>query len=53
MKVKVAIINQGTKEQHYVLVNANSNEVLHSAPYYKTINGSKKWASKNGYEFID
>ncbi len=53
MKVKAEIINKGHETQHYILVNAITNQVLMSARYYKTINGAKKWASNNGYEFID
>lgn len=53
MKVTSYIINAGTSSQYYGLKNATDNQVLYSAPNnWKTLNGAKRWAEKNGFEYI-
>ena len=53
MKVTAYIINEGTAAQYYGLKNAEENQVLHYAPTWKTLNGAKRWAKKNGFEYVD
>ena len=54
MKVTTYIINAGTPAQYYGLKNAEDNQVLYSAPNnWKTLNGAKRWAKRNGLEYIE
>lgn len=54
MKVTDYIINKGTTSECYGLKNAEDNQVLYSAPNnWKTLNGAKRWAIKNGFEYIE
>ena len=53
MKVTAYIINKGTAAQYYGLKNAEENMVLHYAPTWKTLNGAKRWAKKNGFEYVE
>lgn len=53
LKVTAYIINEGTASQYYGLKNIDENRVLCYAPTWKTLNGAKRWAKKNGYEYIE
>lgn len=53
MKVTVYIINKGQKNQYYGLKTVDENMVLTYAPTWKTLNGAKRWAKKNGYEYTE
>ena len=53
MKVTAYIINNGTASEYYGLKNAEDNQVLYCAPTWKTLNGAKRWAKKNGFEYIE
>ena len=55
MKVRIETINKGQKMQYHILLTDEKNDserrVLHSAPnHWKTENGAKRWAEKNGFE---
>lgn len=53
MKVTAYIINAGTTSQYYGLKNIEENQVLCYAPTWKTLAGAKRWAAKNGYEYVE
>ena len=53
MKVTAYIINKDTASEYYGLKNIEENTVLHYAPTWKTINGAKRWATKNGYTYVE
>lgn len=53
MKVTAYCINRGTTSQYFGLKNAEENQVLYCAPNnWKTEAGSKRWAIRNGFEYI-
>lgn len=53
LKVKVYVINEGTKSQYYGLTTAVENQVLYSAPNnWKTEKGAVKWAKNHGFEVV-
>lgn len=53
MKVTAYVINEGTAAQYYRLKNVEENMVLHYTPTWKTLNGAKRWAVKQGFEYIE
>lgn len=53
MKVTAYVINKGEPSQYYGLKNAEENTVLHYAPTWKTLNGARRWAKKNGLEYVE
>lgn len=52
MKVTYYIINEGQPSQYYGLWSVEDAQVLPYAPRWKTIRGAKRWAEKNGLEFV-
>lgn len=55
LNVTAYIINEGTTSQYYglMLAEEGNEQVLTYAPTWKTLNGAKRWAKKNGYEYIE
>lgn len=55
LKVTAYIINEGTASQYYglKLIEEGNEQVLPYAPTWKTLNGAKRYAKKNGYEYVE
>lgn len=50
MRVLIYVINEGQRGQYYGLKNAETGDILYSAPHnWRTIGGACKWAFKHGY----
>lgn len=54
MKVKAYTINKGQQAQYFGLMNAESGQILYSAPNnWKTLRGAIRWAIKHGFEIVE
>ena len=53
MSVTVYVINRGEPSQYFGLMNAETGQILHSAPNnWKTERGAINWALKRGLDVV-
>ena len=52
LRVRAAVINEGTSSQEYVLFT-EEGDYVHYQPRWKTKKGAQRWAEKHDLEFYE